>query len=292
MTPALADSYRYCRSLARHTGRNFYFSFLTLPRGLRRDMCVLYAFMRLTDDIGDDERIPIDDRKQRLKSWRSELRDALAGAATDSPALPALADVVRRHNIPAEYLEEVVSGVESDLTPVRFETSADLDRYCYQVAGAVGLCCIHIWGFHDDRARDAAIDCGRAFQLTNILRDLKEDAENGRVYLPQDELERFDCSAADFIGSGPNERVASLIQFQVDRARIDYGKAAALDNYLAPPGRSILSAMLRIYGRLLSEIERRRYDVFSQRIEISSTRKLAIAISSAAGRKFHADKLR
>lgn len=292
MNTSLSDSYRYCRSLARRTGRNFYFSFLTLPRRLRHDMCVLYAFMRLTDDIADDERVPVDDRRLRLASWKCELRNAVEGEPGGSPVFPALADIIRRHGIPGEYLEEVVAGVESDLSPTCFRTRADLDRYCYQVAGAVGLCCIHIWGFHDERAKEAAVDCGRAFQLTNILRDLKEDVRNGRVYLPVEELERFECSADDLQKGVLSKNLAELIRFQVTRARGDYEKASVLYDYLERPGRPILTAMLRIYGGLLRQIERQRYDVFSCPIEISRVRKLSIALTSIAGRRFQVDQLK
>jgi phytoene synthase len=169
--------------LARRTAGNFYFSFLTLPGPLFRDMCALYAFMRISDDLGDDESVSIDRRRELLAAWRQSLGRALDGDPRDHPALPALADAVGRHSVPREHLFAVLDGVAMDLKPAGFETFEELSKYCYHVAGAVGLCCIHVWGFHDDRAIPAAIDCGLAFQLTNILRDLGEDARAGRVYL-------------------------------------------------------------------------------------------------------------
>src|SRR6185369_5380403 len=171
--------YRHSQELARRTAGNFYYSFLTLPRDRFRAMCVLYAFMRVTDDIGDDER-PAADRTRDLTAWRDALARVCDGGTTDHPVLPAVADILKTYRVPREYLDAVIMGVEADLDTVSFETFAQLNDYCYHVAGAVGLACIHIWGFHDDRAKAAAVDCGTAFQLTNILRDLAEDAARDR----------------------------------------------------------------------------------------------------------------
>ena len=286
MTAAVGDSYKYCQSLARRTGRNFYFSFLTLPRRMFRDMCVLYAYMRHTDDLGDSEERSMAERRSALASWRSSLDAALAGETAQCPILPALADVTARHGIPSEYLHDVITGVESDLSPRSFQNFADLSRYCYQVAGAVGLCCIHIWGFRDERARERAIDCGTAFQLTNILRDLAEDARMGRVYLPQEELDRFGYSEIDLRNGVRDERFRELMRFQVARAHDYYARGAELHDYLSPAGRIILSTMFRIYSSLLQEIEKRDYDVFSRRVRVSSPRKLAIAWTSFFGRRY------
>lgn len=285
MSSSLADSYDYCQALARETGRNFYYSFLTLPRAMFRDMCVLYAFMRHTDDLGDAHELDPAERRQRLHAWRGELEGALDGQP-QGRILPALADLARRRRIPREYLLEVIAGVESDLVPRRFATFAELERYCYQVAGAVGLCCIHVWGFHDERATNLAIDCGTAFQLTNILRDLGEDARNGRIYLPQEDLARFGYGAAELAAGVRDERFERLMRFQVDRARQYYARGAELHDFLERPGRAVLSAMLRIYGALLREIERRNFDVFSRRIRLSAPRKLAIACTSLFRRRY------
>jgi phytoene synthase len=283
VTVALRESHRYCRSLARRTGRNFYFSFLTLPRPLFSDMCVLYAFMRQTDDLADDSRVSVNERRVRLHEWRAQLDAALGGEPAPGRILPALVDVVARRGVPHEYLREVLAGVESDLAPRVFETFDELSHYCYQVAGAVGLCCIHIWGFDDERACACAIDCGLALQLTNILRDLGEDARMGRVYLPQCELRQFDYPAADLAGQVRSDSFRELMRFEVARARTYYARGAELHAYLPRAGRCILSAMLRIYGGLLDEIERRDYDVFSRRVRLSTPRKLAIAARSLAG---------
>ncbi len=280
MDPQLVDSFRECRRLARRKGRNFYFSFLTLPRPLLRDMCALYAFMRVTDDLGDDATRSVAQRAAALASWRHALQAALEGECSAHQILPALADVVHRHQIPPDHLRAVIAGVEMDLHPTGFADFAELSDYCDHVAGAVGMCCIHIWGFSDPAAPQLAADCGRAFQLTNILRDLAEDADMGRVYLPQDELQRFGYSPDDIRTRVRDERFRELMRFQVARARDYYSCGAELRGLVDPPGRPILTAMLRIYGGLLTSIEARNYDVYSDRIRLSTPRKLRIALES------------
>lgn len=280
MTLTLAESYAWCRDLSRRTGRNFYYSFLTLPPAQQRDMCVLYAFMRRSDDIGDDLQLPIEARRTELSAWRRQLAWALDGARFEHPLLPALADIVRRYQLPPEYLVAVIDGVEMDLRPQRFETFSELQNYCYHVAGAVGLCCIHLWGFRDDRARQHAIDCGTAFQLTNILRDLSEDAAMGRCYLPQEDLRQFGYTEADILQQCRDERFENLMRFAVDRTRDYYRRAKELTSFLLPAGRPIYTAMLRIYGGLLDEIERSRFDVFSRRISLPAWKKLFISFDA------------
>lgn len=281
---ALESSYRYCHALTRRTAKNFYYSFLTLPTDRFRAMCVLYAFMRITDDLGDNDQ-PAPLRAQALAEWRTQFLEAVRGTPTNHPALPAVADLVARYKIPVEHLLAVITGVEMDLGPVAIDTFEQLSRYCYHVAGAVGLACIHVWGFHDDRAIAAAIDCGTALQLTNILRDIREDAALGRVYIPREDLEQFNCTAEDLATGIPDERFTRLMQFETARAREYYARAAVLFDYLDPPGKPILDTMLRIYGGLLDEIERRQFDVFSRRVSLSHSRKLLIAAGAVMRHK-------
>jgi phytoene synthase len=302
MPDSLANSRRYCQQLARRSGRNFYFTFLTLPRALFGDMCVLYAFMRLTDDIADNDQTSLESRKLCLSLWRQRLNEALdSGSSTPQrlelpenvrhddagfvdheaqAVLPAVAELIQRRNIPPGLLHDVVDGVESDLAPRVFHNFGELGWYCYQVAGAVGLCCIHVWGFRDQAATQPAIDCGTAFQLTNILRDLQEDAQANRVYLPLEDLERFGCTTEHLREGRRDERFRKLMAFEVRRARDFYRSGAELHTQLERPGRAILSAMFRIYGGLLDEIERRDYDVISRRVSLSRTRKAALAARS------------
>jgi len=264
-------------------------------------MCVLYAFMRWTDDLADAEELPVGIREVAIHQWREHVRAALQSSRLTVPAedsvqnlfeplslmstrlidthiLTAVVDVVRRYQIPERYLFDVIDGVESDLESRCFETFAQLENYCYHVAGAVGLCCIHIWGFEGAHAEPLAIDCGTAFQLTNVLRDLSEDASRGRVYLPQEDLDRFGYTVEDLRSGTRNAAFEALMKFQVARAKEYYDRSAGLTACLSAPGRRIYSAMRDIYGGLLKEIERRRYDVFTQRVRLSGFQKLKSAV--------------
>lgn len=316
MVTPLDESYAICRRHARKTAKNFYYSFLGLPPPQFRSMCVLYSYMRICDDIGDDESVPIETRRTNLAAWEATVRSCLdsassdaspvgeAGAHTELPLfetgrqiLPALRDVVDRHAIPQRYLLNVISGVGMDLEQqggqfdsteltCRYETFDELKNYCYHVAGVVGLCCIHVWGFRDEAAIDRAIDCGLAFQLTNILRDLAEDADNGRVYLPREDLDRFGYSPTDIRLRVNDDRFRNLMSFQVDRAEDCYEKARGLFPHLDPVGRPILQAMVRIYSGLLSEIRKRDFDVYSRHISLPTWQKMLIAADAMIRRRF------
>lgn len=277
MNVAVDESHDYCKSLARRTARNFYYCFAGLPPERFRAMCALYAFMRLTDDLGDDPRRTLHQRRERLEAWRVDVSHALAGMQVEGPLFPAFCESVERFGIPHEYLFAVIDGVAMDLEPRQPETFTELSQYCYHVAGAVGLCCIHIWGFTDPRAVQCAVDCGTALQLTNILRDLREDAEMGRVYLPAEDLQRYQYSVADLSAHRRDDRFRRLMHFQVARAREFYRSSEQLYDYLQPAGRPVLRAMLRIYGGLLQEIERRNYDVFAHPVTLPAWRKLLVA---------------
>lgn len=297
MTVSLADSYDLCHRIARRTAKNFYFSFIGLPKPRFQAMCALYAYMRISDDIGDDEAQPLHQRRDDMNSWKEALRRSLAGepaciAPTSASwterfaVLPALADVVHRFEIPEQYLMDVLDGVSMDLEVTdhssgiltcRFETFEQLQDYCYHVAGAVGLCCIHIWGIRDQRALPRAIDCGLAFQLTNILRDIGGDAATGRIYLPVEDLRRFDYSLEQLQLRVRNSDFTNLIRFEVERARTYYSRAEELFDFIDPVGHPILAAMMEIYGGLLTVIEQRQFDVYSQRVSLPRWRKLLIA---------------
>jgi len=279
----LKQSYALCQRLARKSASNFYFSFLLLPREKRRAMCALYAYLRHADDLGDNE--PGNNTAQRaaLGQLRQELNQALDGSARD-PILHALADTTARYNIPHEYLTAVLDGVEMDLTGRRYETFADLEEYCYRVASVVGLSCIHIWGFHGGEALEPARQCGVAFQLTNILRDLKEDTAHGRIYLPLEDLRRFGCSIKDLGLGVANGRLLSLIEFETARAQQFFHAAAALGPLLHRDGRRVFRAMMETYGALLRKIHSQPEDVFRRRIRVSGREKLFIAARAIVAR--------
>jgi 15-cis-phytoene synthase len=270
----LTASYAYCRRLARRSASNFYYSFWLLPRPQRSAMCALYAYLRKTDDWGDSNE-SVEARRATLSRWRASLARALRGEF-DDPIWPALADAVQRFEVPHELLFSVIDGVEMDLDRSRYQTFAELEEYCYRVASTVGLACIRVWGFRSDAALEPARHCGLAFQLTNILRDLKEDADRDRIYLPQEDLDRFGYTVADLKQGVRDERFRALMRFEIQRAEELYERAAGLESLLEPAGRRIFLAMLATYGALLAEIKRRDGDVLSARVRLSWWRKLHI----------------
>jgi phytoene synthase len=219
-----------------------------------------------------------------LCAWRLSLRSALAGAI-DEPLLPALIDTVRSCRIPVDYLHAAIDGVEMDLDQRCYGTFAELEQYCYRVGSAVGLACIHIWGFRSAAALAPARQCGIAFQLTNILRDLKEDADRGRVYLPTEDLRRFEYSVDDLRRGVRDERLRALLWFEIERAENFYRQAAELDRWLQPDARRIFAAMMATYRALLTEIKRLDLDVLLARARLSPWRKLHIAASSLLRRQ-------
>ncbi|MFQ5731961.1 MAG: phytoene/squalene synthase family protein, partial [Planctomycetaceae bacterium] len=232
------ESNAFCRRLAKRTARNFYYSFLTLPGEQYRAMCALYGFSRVCDDLGDDASSTFVEKAEHLREWRAKLERAMAGDPSGHALFPALSDVVARYAIPPEHLHAVIDGMESDLNFTGYETFAELQRYCYRVAGAVGLCCVRIWGCDEECSVQPAVDCGTAFQLTNILRDLGEDAAMGRVYLPREDLRRFGYTADDVAAHRRDGGFRDLMSFQVERARTFYRNAEELFGCLKPPGRS------------------------------------------------------
>ena len=239
-------------------------------------MCAVYAFMRHCDDIVDEEAGEAD-KKTRLNAWRETLDQAYDGTPADSGGLlPAFRDTVRRFDIPRAYFDAIIDGAEMDLTVTRYATFEDLYQYCYRVASAVGLVCIHIFGFRGKEAKRYAESCGIAFQLTNILRDVREDAGMGRVYLPQEDLDDFGYSEENIRNGVFNDAFRRLMVFQVERARSYYDEALPLLPLVQSSSRACLAAMIGIYRACLEEIPRRHYDVYSRRVSLSAWKKLAI----------------
>jgi phytoene synthase len=283
--PTLQASYRFCSSLARREARNFYYAFLLLGAAQRRSMCALYAFMRRTDDLADEPG-SAEHKAAALDAWRSQLEAALAGGGGPWPGLPALADTVGRHAIPAKLLHAVIDGVSMDLQPRSLATFDDLADYCYQVASVVGLSCLHIWGYRSEggRAEELAAHCGIALQLTNILRDVGVDARNGRIYLPLDDLSRFRVDPQELAAAcQPSDRLRALLAFEGQRAYEFYEEVRPLARLVDPCGRPVLLAIVGIYRALLDEIARRDYNVFSQRVSLAPWRKISIALRALAG---------
>jgi phytoene synthase len=288
MSPAIAPvlnpvtlegSYRYCRNIARKRAKNFYYSFLLLERAQRDAMCAIYAFMRYCDDLSDD---PANSDRAKLRQsialWRVELDRALAGEPGENPLWPAFSDSVRRYNIPHRFFHEMIDGIMSDLQPQTIQTWEELYRYCYQVASVVGLTIIHVFGFRSVRALLLAEKCGIAFQLTNILRDIREDAEMGRVYVPREDLQRFGVTVEQLRSGSEDEKFRRLMGFEGSRARSYYEESAPLESLIEPKSRRSLWALRQIYLTLLERLERSNYSVLSRRINVPTSSKILLLL--------------
>ena len=271
---AVDRSYDYCVRVARSRAKNFYYSFVLLSAQQRKAMCAIYAFMRYCDDLSDEPGAT----RAPMERWRAELEDALQGRFGNHPVWPAFHHTVRRFGIPHEYFRQMIDGVTSDLEPRSFETFDELYRYCYQVASVVGRTIIHIFGFDTRSALPLAEKCGVAFQLTNILRDIREDAGLGRIYIPAEDLRRFSVSAEDLRSGQRTQEFVDLMRFEAARARSYYKESAPLLDLVHPRSRSSLWALISIYSRLLERIEGTGYDVFSRRVRLSLFEKSWIVV--------------
>ncbi len=274
----LSESHAYCERLARKQAGNFYHAFRLLPTAKRRAMCALYAFLRVADDLSDGPE-DVAEKRRKLAEWRHRFEEMLNGVY-HHPLHPALHRAIVDYGIPRRYLDEALDGVCTDLDVTCYDTFTDLYKYCYCVASAVGLSCIHIWGFRGDKATEYAESAGIALQLTNILRDLAEDAGRGRVYLPREDLDRFGYRVEDLQRGRRDDRFRALMRFQVERARRYYDAALPLGELLDPSGRAVYRVILRTYRGLLDAIEKCDYDVFGQRVRLSQGRKLWLALQA------------
>jgi phytoene synthase len=283
MSLGVEASYAYCRRLARRRAKNFYYAFVLLDRPRRDAMCALYAFNRQCDDISDEpERFGHRSPRQALLAWRGELEAALAGNPSEHPVWPAFQDTVRRFEIPHRYFHDMIEGVMSDLEPRRIRTFEELYHYCYQVAAAVGLSVLYVFGFESSEAPALAEKCGVAFQLTNILRDVQEDAARDRIYLPEEDLVRFGVEAGQLRDGLMTEPLRRLLHFEAVRARGYYAEASRLVDLVHPRSRASLWALIRIYSRLLDRIEEADFDVFSRRRRVPLWEKCAIVLQAMA----------
>src|SRR5215472_5719896 len=242
-------------------------------------MCAIYAFMRYCDDLSDEPGAT----RAAMERWRCELEEALVGRFGGHPVWPAFHHTVRRFGIPHDYFREMIAGVASDLEPRQIDSFDELYRYCYQVASVVGLTIIHIFGFDSRTALPLAEKCGIAFQLTNILRDIREDAERGRIYIPAEDLRRFGVTAEDLRAGVRDDAYLRLMRFEAARARSYYNESAPLLELIHPRSRSSLLALISIYSRLLERIEGKNYDVFSQRVRLNLFEKSWIVVRAMVG---------
>lgn len=285
-TPSqLAVAYSVCRGITRSRAKNFYYGFLVLPKRKRRALCAVYAFMRRCDDIADDPSLSLRERRQKLDSWLDEFHAAQTGQPTDDPILLALTDAQRRYAIPAGLLDALAFGTAMDVDEnveqtasglqIQYRSFEDLERYCYNVASVVGLVCIRIFGYNKPEAEPLAERCGLAFQLTNIIRDVKEDAALGRVYLPGKDLAEFGISASE-VATVDSTRIRPLLELEAQRAFENYRAADDLIPLIDEDSQPALWVLVTIYRSLLEKIVRLNYDVFSRRVSLSVWEKLKI----------------
>lgn len=292
----LAMAYSVCSGIARSSARNFYYAFLVLPKPKREALCAVYAFMRRCDDLSDDPSLPPRERRARLEAWLDAFHHAQAGEPTDDAILLALTDSQRRYQIPAELLDQLAfgtlmdvpdsapegpsqeTGSESSSLVVQYRSFKDLYLYCYHVASVVGLVCIKIFGYRDPNAEHLAERCGIAFQLTNIIRDVKEDAGMGRVYIPLEDLQKFELMPGDLQGTPDRARLRSLLAMEADRAREFYKSGHELIPLVSEDSQPALWVLVTIYQRLLEKIAQKQYDVFAGRVRLSTREKLSVLV--------------
>lgn len=301
----LTVAYSVCRSITRTNAKNFYYAFLVLPKRKREALCAVYAFMRRCDDISDDPSLALRDRRLKLADWLDMFHRVMQGKPTDDPVMIALADTQRSFKIPIDLLDQLALGTAMDLADqaseddepqfavgqfqtasasgaasaqpsIRYQTFNDLYQYCYQVASVVGLVCIRIFGYRDPMAEPLAERCGLAFQLTNIIRDVKEDAAMGRVYLPQEDLAQFGLDASELSGTLDPARFRSLLAMEADRAREFYRAGEELIPYVSEDSQPALWVLVTIYRQLLEKIAARQYDVFTSRVTLTVWEKLKV----------------
>ncbi|MGA9543490.1 MAG: phytoene/squalene synthase family protein [Candidatus Sulfotelmatobacter sp.] len=292
-TPAPAQltmAYSVCRGITRTNAKNFYYAFLVLPKRKRQALCAVYAFMRRCDDIADDPNLSLEERRYKLDTWLDALHRVQQGEPSDDPILLALTDAQRRYTIPAGLLDELALGTAMDVADpqveipnaavpgltIQYQTFDDLKLYCYRVASVVGLVCIHVFGYRDPAAEPLAEQCGLAFQLTNIIRDVKEDAAMGRVYLPEEDLARFGLSAAELLSAPDAARFRPLLALEADRARQLYQAGEQLIPYISEDSQPALWVLVNIYRKLLEKIAERQYDVFNGKVSLTVSEKLRV----------------
>ena len=300
LSSTISQSYEECHRIARASQSNFYYAFFLLPKPKRDAMAALYAFMRLVDDVAD-EGADLAAKQRGLAKWRAALDQYITGqdqvfdgnAAMAAPApslsgasevLPALVDTMQRYKMPARYLHDLISGAEMDLTVQTYPTFDRLREYCYRVAGTVGLTCTHVFGFRDARALDLAEKLGLAFQLTNIIRDVHEDYKLGRVYLPEEDLQRYGISPQDFGRGEASLGVRELLRFEAQRAWQLYEEGSALLGLIDTDSRGALWLLVHTYSALLGRIESLDFAVFGERVRLSKAEKMIFIAKARFGR--------
>lgn len=290
MSSQLSHAYAVCRGISRRAAKNFYYGFMVLPAEKRNALSAVYAFMRHADDIADEPGVDPLLKRQKLNEWLEAAKAVFTGKPTDDPVLMALGDAQKKFKIPPELFEKLVYGTSLDLDipqasgeapAVLCNTFEDLKQYCYYVASVVGLVCIRIFGYEDSKAEFLAEDCGLAFQLTNIIRDVKEDACMGRIYIPEEDLARTNLTAANFSSTllqdpAQAQQLRPALEYEAGRARKYYESAKWLMELIEEDSRAALWVLVEIYSRLLQKITDRNYDVLTERVRLTLWEKLKV----------------
>jgi len=286
----LSHAYAVCRGISRRAAKNFYYGFMVLPAEKRNALSAVYAFMRHADDISDEPGVDPLLKRQKLNEWLEAAKAVFVGKPTDDPVLMALGDAQKKFKIPPELFEKLVYGTSLDLDipaasaespAILCSTFEDLKQYCYYVASVVGLVCIRIFGYEDSKAEFLAEDCGLAFQLTNIIRDVKEDASMGRIYIPEEDLARTNLTAANFSSTllqdpAQAQQLRPALEYEAERARKYYESAKWLMELIEEDSRAALWVLVEIYSRLLKKITDRNYDVLTERVRLTLWEKLKV----------------
>lgn len=282
---ALQKSQAYCQELTRREAKNFYYGLKLLPEPKRSAMYALYAYMRLVDDIADDESNgrTVEQRKADLDQWEQLTHQAIAAAETGEGLprghilWPAFSAMIRKYKVPTKIFDDMIAGQRQDLEPVAIGTFQELYDYCYRVASVVGLASVYVWGFEGgDATLKLSIERGIAFQLTNVIRDLREDAARGRCYVPREDLERFGVTENELAGGQVSDAMQNLLRFQVERAEGYYESSAPLESKIRPDSRPTLVAMTSIYRGILQKIAEDPARVMTERVRLSTFNKLMI----------------
>ena len=251
------------QAITRRSDSNLAFSFIALDREKKEAMSVLYAFCREVDDIADDDSCPVEERRVALADWHEDVRLACNGGNPRMPVNRELCLVAEKYSLPFELFEELIRGVETDLDQCRYETLEELDQYCYRVASVVGLLSIEIFGYRDPVSRDYAVHLGKALQMTNILRDIRNDAERGRIYLPREELDRCGVDEESLLALHYSSEFHQAAASMAVRARNHYQKASGLLSVEDRRTMVAAESMGAVYWNLLRELERSRFQVFA-----------------------------
>ncbi|MBS3787424.1 phytoene/squalene synthase family protein [Candidatus Bipolaricaulota bacterium] len=266
----------YCKRITKERAKNFYWAILTLPKDKRTAVYTIYTFARRCDDIADSSW-ELSKKQESLERERKKLKSLYNGERLGK-LYKALGDTVEKYDIPRTYFEQLIRGVEMDLTKTRYSTFKDLKVYCFRVASVVGLALIEIFGYDDYKAKKHAIDLGLGMQLTNIIRDVAEDYNRGRIYVPEEDLKKFHCDFSEINANGANNQFKELMDYEAARARGFFRSGKKLFAYLSPRNRACPAGLYGVYNKLLDKMEASGWQIWNQRTRLNTVRKVCAVL--------------